>query len=52
MGGRIQAFLVEAAAAHLDAAGVAVVMRGFAPAPASVFLTIEVQPVLPFFSSD
>ncbi len=45
-----QAFLAEAAATHFDAAGVAVVVRTLGPEPSSVFLTMDVQPVLPFFS--
>ena len=47
-----QAFLEEAAATHLEAAGVAVVVRALGPEPSSVFFTMDVQPVLPFFSSD
>jgi hypothetical protein len=45
-----QAFLADAAATHLEAAGVAVVVRTLGPEPSSVFFTMDVQPVLPFFS--
>ena len=48
----IQLCLSDALAAHLEAAAVAVAERALGPERTSVLLTIDVHPVLPFFSND